>query len=85
MNLLMLMAVAGTLAMREWLDGCLIVYVFSIAELLLQVCYYKVEKSLSGEIKLSPLDNDSFFYHPNWPSARFVVESFNSRFSVPAS
>ena len=50
-NLLMLMAVAGTLAMREWLDGCLIVYVFSIAELLLQVCYYKVEKSLSGEIK----------------------------------
>lgn len=53
-NLLMLMAVGGTLAMFEWLDGCLIVYVFSIAELLLQVCYYKVEKSLSGLL--------SFFY-----------------------
>ena len=47
-NLLMILAVGGTLAIGEWLDGCLIVYVFSIAELLLQVCYYKVEKSLSG-------------------------------------
>ena len=46
-NLLMLIAVAGTLVLREWLDGCLIVYMFSIAELLLQICYYKVEKSLS--------------------------------------
>jgi len=48
-NLLMLIAVAGTIALRDWLDACLIVYVFNIAELLLQICYYKVEKSLSGK------------------------------------
>ena len=52
-NLLMLLAVVGTMAMREWLDACLIVYVFSIAELLLQICYFKVEESLSGLFTLA--------------------------------
>lgn len=47
-NLLMLIAVAGTIILKEWLDACLIVYVFSIANLLLQICHYKVEKSISG-------------------------------------
>lgn len=47
-NLLMLIAVGGTIALQEWLDACLIVYVFSVADLLLRICHYKVEKSISG-------------------------------------
>uniref|UniRef100_A0A7M5TRC8 P-type Cu(+) transporter n=1 Tax=Clytia hemisphaerica TaxID=252671 RepID=A0A7M5TRC8_9CNID len=53
-NLLMLIAVTGTLVLREWLDGCLIVYVFSIAELLLMICYYNVEKGLSALLVSAP-------------------------------
>ena len=47
-NLLMLIAIAGTIVMKEWLDACLIVYVFSIADLLLNICKLKVENSVSG-------------------------------------
>ena len=47
-NLLMLIAMAGTVALQDWLDACLIVFVFNIAEILLQICYYKAEKGLSG-------------------------------------
>lgn len=53
-NLLMLIAVAGTIALGEWLDGCLIVYIFSLAELLLQICYFKVDKSLSALLVSAP-------------------------------
>lgn len=47
-NLLMLIAVGGTIALKEWLEGCLIIYVFSIADLLLSICYFKVEKTITG-------------------------------------
>ena len=47
-NLLMLIAVSGTVILKQWIDACLIVYVFGIADLLLKICNMKVEQSMSG-------------------------------------
>ena len=46
-SLLMLVAVGGTIGLQEWLDGCIIVYVFSIADILEKICRYKVEQNIS--------------------------------------
>ena len=48
-NLLMLIAVAGTVALREWVEGATLVFVFAVAEVLQQYCTYKVQSAISGE------------------------------------
>ncbi|XP_012554162.2 probable cadmium-transporting ATPase [Hydra vulgaris] len=47
-NLLMLIAIIGAVVLYEWLDACIIVYVFIIAELIERICKYKVEKSIAA-------------------------------------
>ena len=49
-NLLMLVAVGGALGLSEWLDACIIVFVFAIAELIENKVRYKIEKDIEGEI-----------------------------------
>ena len=51
-NLLMLIAVAGTIALHEWLDGAIIIYVFCLADILQKYSKYKVQKDIS-ELMLS--------------------------------
>jgi len=53
-NLLMLIAVAGTIGLKEWLDGSIIIYVFYIATLLESICRYKVEKDIAELMLTSP-------------------------------
>ena len=48
-NLLMVIAVAGTIGLKKWLDGSIIVYVCFVASLLESLCRYKVEKDVAGE------------------------------------
>ena len=56
-NLLMLIAVAGTVSLQEWIEGATLVFVFAIAEVLQQYCGYKVQCAISGQ-----LDNLNFLY-----------------------
>ena len=53
-NILMLIAIAGTLAIQEWLDGAVVVYVFSLAEALQEFCMYKVQRTISGLMLKAP-------------------------------
>ena len=53
-NILMLIAIAGTLAIQEWLEGAVAVYVFSLAEALQEFCMYKVQRTLSGLMLKAP-------------------------------
>ena len=48
-NVLMLIAVAGTIALQEWIEGATLVFVFAIAEVLQQYCGYKVQAAISGQ------------------------------------
>ena len=48
-NLLMVIAVVGTVGLKKWLDGSIIVYVCFVASLLESLCRYKVEKDVAGE------------------------------------
>lgn len=47
-NMLMMIAVVGTIALREWLEGATLVFIFAIAEVLQQYCGYKVQSAISG-------------------------------------
>ena len=53
-NILMLIAIAGTVAIQEWLDGAAVVYVFSLAEALQEFCMYKVQRTISGLMLKAP-------------------------------
>jgi len=53
-NLLMVIAVAGTIALKEWLSGSIIVYVFYIATLLEGICKYKVQQDIAELMLTSP-------------------------------
>lgn len=51
-NFLMLIAGCGTIALHHWLDGSIIMYVFTIAESLENLCRYKVEKDIAGKSQI---------------------------------
>ena len=53
-NMLMLIAIAGTLAIAEWLEGAAVVYVFSFSEALQEFCMYKVQRTISGLMLKAP-------------------------------
>ena len=53
-NILMLIAIAGTLAIQDWLEGAAVVYVFSFAEALQELCMYKVQRTISGLMLKAP-------------------------------
>ena len=53
-NILMLIAIAGTLAIQEWLEGAAVVYVFSLAEALQEFSMYKVQRTISGLMLKAP-------------------------------
>ena len=53
-NVLMLIAIAGTLAIQEWLEGAAVVYIFSLAEALQEFCMYKVQRTISGLMLKAP-------------------------------
>ena len=46
MNILMLIAIAGTLAIQEWVEGAAVVYVFSLAEAMQEFCMQKVQRTI---------------------------------------
>ena len=47
-NVLMLLAVIGTVALNEWIEGATVVFVFAIAEVLQDYCTYRVQRAISG-------------------------------------
>lgn len=53
-NILILIAIAGTLSIEEWLDGAAVVYVFSFAEALQDFCMFKVQRTISGLMLKAP-------------------------------
>ncbi|XP_068733805.1 uncharacterized protein [Montipora capricornis] len=53
-NILILIAVAGTLAINEWVEGAAVVYVFSLAEALQEFCMHKVQRTISGLMLKAP-------------------------------
>ena len=53
-NILMLIAIAGTLAIGQWLEGAAVVYVFSLAEALQDFCMHKVQRTISGLMVRAP-------------------------------
>ncbi|PFX26244.1 cadmium/zinc-transporting ATPase HMA2-like [Stylophora pistillata] len=53
-NILMLIAIGGTLGIEEWLEGAAVVYVFSFAEALQNFCMYKVQRTISGLMLKAP-------------------------------
>lgn len=53
-NILILIAIAGTLSIEEWLDGAAVVYVFSFAEALQEFCMFKVQRTISGLMLKAP-------------------------------
>ena len=53
-NILLLIAITGTLAIQEWLEGAAVVYVFSLAEALQEFCMHKVQRTISGLLLKAP-------------------------------
>ena len=53
-NILILIAIAGTLGIEEWLEGAAVVYVFSLAEALQELCMYRVQRTISGLMLKAP-------------------------------
>ncbi|XP_044172462.1 probable cadmium-transporting ATPase [Acropora millepora] len=53
-NILMLIAIVGTLAINDWLEGAGVVYVFTFAETLQEFCMYKVQRTISGLMLKAP-------------------------------
>ena len=53
-NILMLIAIVGTLAINDWLEGAGVVYVFSLAEALQEFCMHKVQRTISGLMLKAP-------------------------------
>ena len=53
-NILMLIAIAGTLAIQSWLEGAAVVYVYSLADAMQEFCMYKVQRTISGLMLKAP-------------------------------
>lgn len=53
-NILMLIAIAGTLGIQDWLESAAVVYVFSLAEALQEYCLHKVQQTISGLMLKAP-------------------------------
>ncbi|KAL9988539.1 hypothetical protein ACROYT_G002996 [Oculina patagonica] len=53
-NILMLIAIAGTLAIQSWLEGAAVVYVYSLADALQEFCMYMVQRTISGLMLKAP-------------------------------
>ncbi|KAJ7372284.1 hypothetical protein OS493_019728 [Desmophyllum pertusum] len=53
-NILMLIAIAGTLAIQSWLEGAAVVYVYALADALQEFCMYKVQSTISGLMLTAP-------------------------------
>ena len=54
MNILMLIAITGTLGIQQWLEGAAVVYAFSLAEALQEFCMHKVQRTISGLMLQAP-------------------------------
>ena len=54
LNILMLIAIAGILALQEWVEGAAVVYLFSLAEALHEFSMYKVQRTISGLMLKTP-------------------------------
>ncbi|XP_031562992.1 cadmium/zinc-transporting ATPase HMA3-like [Actinia tenebrosa] len=46
-NILMLIAIIGTLAISEWVEGATVVYVFAFADALQEFCMFRVQRTIS--------------------------------------
>ena len=68
-NILMLIAVGGTLAIQQWIEGAIVVFVYSVAEVLEQFCLFKVQRTISGLMLEAPqmavLAGSGEFVHVN--------------------
>ena len=53
-NILMLIAITGTLAIQSWLEGAAVVYFYSLAEALQQFSMYLIQRTISGLVVQSP-------------------------------
>lgn len=47
-NILMLIAIIGTIAISEWVEGATVVFVFAVAEALQNFCMFRVQRTISG-------------------------------------
>ena len=47
-NILMLVAISGVAALKQWVEGATLVTVFYIADLLQSYCFYRVEEAVSS-------------------------------------
>ena len=54
LNILMLIAIAGIMALQEWVEGAAVVYLFSLAEALQEFSIYKVQRTISGLMLKTP-------------------------------
>ena len=48
-NILMLVAISGVAALKQWVEGATLVTVFYIADLLQSYCFYRVEEAVSSK------------------------------------
>lgn len=46
-NILMLIAIIGTLAISEWVEGATVVFVFAVADALQEFCMFRVQRTIS--------------------------------------
>jgi len=53
-NILMLIAITGTLAIQSWLEGAAVVYVYSIADAMQEFSMYMVQRTISGLMLKAP-------------------------------
>ena len=54
LNILMVIAIAGILALQEWVEGAAVVYLFSLADALQEFSMYKVQQTISGLMLKAP-------------------------------
>ena len=53
-NILMLIAITGTLAIQSWLEGAAVVYVYSLADAMQEFSMFMVQRTISGLMLKSP-------------------------------
>ena len=53
-GVLMLIAIVGTIAIQDWVEGAAVVFVFAVAEGLQDLCMYKVQQTISGLMLKAP-------------------------------
>ena len=54
LNILMLIAIAGIMALQEWVEGAAVVYLFSLAVALQEFSMYRVQRTISGLMLKTP-------------------------------